>query len=99
MGINEGRFPSTVYYDNYCYLPLYVFLRPAFIGLETAPRPISTPGAGSVEEVGHGSSPAIRQRWPGVRILLRADSGFCPRSADGLVREQRGGIPVRPGAQ
>src|SRR5436309_2776181 len=25
--------------------------------------------------------------------------GLCPRGADGLVREQRGGLPVRPGAQ
>ena len=27
----------------------------------------------------------IRRRWPKVRILLRADSGFAPR-ADGVVR-------------
>ena len=41
----------------------------------------------------------IRGRWPRVQIMLRADSGFCPRSLNGLVRGEHGryvfGLPQR----
>jgi hypothetical protein len=40
--------------------------------------------AGAVEEVARIVA-HIRARWPRVRILLRAVSGFCPRKADVLV--------------
>jgi hypothetical protein len=40
--------------------------------------------AGSVEEVARIVD-RIRQRWPRVHILMRADAGFCPRGADGVV--------------
>jgi hypothetical protein len=73
-GHQEGRFFHG-YYDSYCYLPLYIFCGRHLLAakLRTADRD----GAdGSRDElirvVGH-----IRGRWPRVRILLRADSGFC----------------------
>jgi hypothetical protein len=31
----------------------------------------------------------IRARWPEVEIILRADSGFCPRRFDDVVRGER----------
>ena len=40
----------------------------------------------------------IRARWPKVRIMLRADSGFA-RGTDGLVRDQRRRVFVRSGAE
>ena len=37
--------------------------------------------------------------WPRVKILLRADSGFCPRGADDVVRGQRRRLRLRSGPQ
>ena len=38
-------------------------------------------------------------RWPRVRIILRADSGFCQRGLMALVRGEPRRLRVRPGAQ
>jgi hypothetical protein len=63
------------YYDAYCYLPLYVFcgdhpllalLRPANVDTST----------GALKHLARIIA-RIRQRWPGVQILVRGDSGFC----------------------
>jgi hypothetical protein len=63
------------YYDSYCYLPLYIFAGDQLLCARL--RPANQDGAaGSLEEV----SRIVRQlhrRWPEVRIVLRADSGFC----------------------
>lgn len=73
-GHQEGRFFHG-YYDCYCYLPLYIFCGDQLLAAKLRPSDIDG-AAGSVEEVtrivGH-----IRQRWPRVRIVLRADSGFA----------------------
>lgn len=73
-GQQEGRFFSG-YYGDYCYLPLYVFCGniPLWAQLRTADGDAAV---GAVEAVGQIVR-AIRQRCPKVRILLRADSGFC----------------------
>jgi hypothetical protein len=73
-GRQEGRFFHG-FYDEYCYLPLYVFCGDQLLGvrLRTADQDAS---AGSLEEVQRIVG-QIRVRWPQVRILLRADSGFC----------------------
>jgi Transposase DDE domain group 1 len=63
------------YYDSYCYLPLYIFAGDQLLSARLRPANRDA-AAGSVEEV----SPIVRQvreRWPEVRIVLRADSGFC----------------------
>src|SRR5438105_11745229 len=73
-GHQEGRFFHG-YYDNYCYLPLYVFCRRHLLASKLAPANIDG-SAGSVEEVARIVA-RIRQRWPNVRLLLRADSGFA----------------------
>jgi Transposase DDE domain group 1 len=73
-GEQEGRFFHG-YYDCYCYLPLYVFCGRHLLAAKLRPANIDG-AAGSIEEaariVAH-----IRRRWPRVRILLRADSGFA----------------------
>jgi hypothetical protein len=73
-GEQEGRFFHG-YYDTYCYLPLYVFCGRHLLVAKLRPANIDA-SAGSVEEVARIVA-QIRQRWPKVRILLRADSGFA----------------------
>jgi hypothetical protein len=63
------------YYDSYCYLPLYIFAGDQLLCARL--RPANQDAAsGSVEEVSRIVT-QLRQRWPEVRIVLRADSGFC----------------------
>ena len=73
-GHQEGRFFHG-YYDRYCFLPLYVFcgdhllaayLRPA--GIDPAKHSL-----GILKLL----AARLRRAWPGVRIVVRADSGFC----------------------
>ncbi len=63
------------YYDGYCYLPLYVFCGRHLLAAKLRRSNIDA-AAGSVEEIGRIVA-RIRVRWPRVRILLRADSGFA----------------------
>jgi hypothetical protein len=63
------------YYDSYCYLPLYIFAGDQLLCARL--RPSNQDAAkGSVEEVGRIVA-QLRERWPEVKIVLRADSGFC----------------------
>jgi hypothetical protein len=63
------------YYDCYCYLPLYIFAGDQVLCARL--RPADQDGAaGAVEEV-RRIVEQIRQRWAQVKIVLRADSGFC----------------------
>jgi hypothetical protein len=73
-GRQEGRFFHG-YYDCYCYLPLYVFCGRHLLAAKLRRSNIDG-AAGSVEEIARITA-HIRRRWPEVRILLRADSGFC----------------------
>jgi hypothetical protein len=73
-GDQEGRFFHG-YYDCYCYLPLYVFCGRHLLGAKLRRSNIDG-SAGSVEEVAPIIA-QIRRRWPFVRIVLRADSGFA----------------------
>jgi len=63
------------YYDNYCYLPLYIFAGDQLLCARLRPANQDA-AAGSVEEVSRIVA-QFRARWPEVRIVLRADSGFC----------------------
>jgi len=72
-GGQEGRFFHG-YYDEYCYLPLYVFCGRHL--LLARQRQANVAGSdGAVEEIARIIA-QIRQAWPRVRIILRADSGF-----------------------
>jgi len=73
-GKQEGRFFHG-YYDNYCYLPLYVFCGDHL--LCSRMREASHDAAfGCLEEI-ERIVKQIRAAWPAVRIVLRGDSGFC----------------------
>jgi hypothetical protein len=73
-GHQEGRFFHG-YYDTYCYLPLYIFCGRHLLAAKLRRANIDG-SAGAVEEVERIVG-QIRARWPRVRILLRADSGFA----------------------
>jgi hypothetical protein len=73
-GHQEGRFFHG-YYDCYCYLPLYVFCGRHLLAAKLRRADIDA-SAGAVDEVSRIVG-QIRRRWPRVRILLRADSGFA----------------------
>jgi len=73
-GHQEGRFFHG-YYDTYCYLPLYVFCGRELL-LAKLRRSNIDASAGAVEEIARIVT-RIRERWPHVRIILRADSGFA----------------------
>jgi len=63
------------YYDSYCYLPLYIFAGDQLLCARLRPANQDA-AAGSVEEVKR-IVVQLRQHWPEVKIVLRADSGFC----------------------
>lgn len=73
-GTQEGRFFHG-YYNNYCYLPLYIFCGDHLLAAELRPSNIDA-SAGSVEQL-ERIIPIIRNRYPDVRIILRGDSGFA----------------------
>jgi hypothetical protein len=73
-GRQEGRFFHG-YYDCYCYLPLYIFCGHHLLAAKLRRSDIDA-SAGATDEIARVVA-AIRARWPRVRILLRADSGFC----------------------
>jgi DDE family transposase len=73
-GHQEERFFHG-YYDCYCYLPLYVFCGRHLLAAKLRPANIDG-SAGALEEIARIVA-QIRARWPLVRIILRADSGFA----------------------
>ena len=73
-GHQERRFFHG-FYDSYCYLPLYIFAGDHLLCARL--RPADQDGAaGAITELERIVT-QIRQRWPGVQIMVRADSGFC----------------------
>ena len=73
-GHQSGRFFHG-YYKSYCYLPLYIFCGEHLLCARLRPSNIDA-SAGSVKELQRIVG-RIRERWPTVRIVIRADSGFC----------------------
>jgi len=73
-GHQEGRLFHG-YDDCYCYLPLYVFCGKHLLAAKLRRANIDA-SAGAVAEVARIVA-QIRARWPQVKILLRADSGFA----------------------
>ncbi len=73
-GQQEGRFFHG-YYDHHCFLPLYVFCgRQLLVGYL---RPSKIDAAKHTWAILALLVKRLRQTWPKVRILLRADAGFC----------------------
>lgn len=75
-GKQEGRFFHG-YYDQYCFLPLYVFCGDEL--LTAYLRPANIDGAKHAAAIVKLLVTRLRQAWPEVRITIRADSGFCRR--------------------
>ena len=83
------------YYDNYCYLPLYVFCGQDLLACVL--RPSDRDPASVVTAVLKRLIDVLRQAWPKVRIVVRGDSGFCrPRV---LRRLDRWGVDYVLGLQ
>ena len=73
-GQQEGRFFHG-YYDHYCFLPLYVTCGQQL--LVAYLRPANIDGAKHSRAILKLLVTRFRQAWPNVKIVFRADSGFC----------------------
>jgi hypothetical protein len=73
-GHQENRFFHG-YYDGYCFLPLYVFCGSRL--LVAYLRPADSDPARHTAAILKLLAKRLREVWPGVRITLRGDSGFC----------------------
>jgi hypothetical protein len=73
-GKQEGRFFHG-YYDQYCFLPLYVFAGEQLLCAYL--RPSNIDGAKHAWAILALITRRLRQAWPGVKITFRGDSGFC----------------------
>ena len=73
-GQQEERFYQG-YYRHYCFLPLYVFCGGHL--LCALLRPSNIDPAKYSQAVTKLLVQRIRQQWPDVKIVIRADSGFC----------------------
>jgi hypothetical protein len=73
-GTQECRFFHG-YYDQYCFLPLYVFCGDQL--LVAYLRPAKIDGAHHSRAILKLLVQRFRQVWPKVRIVFRGDSGFC----------------------
>lgn len=73
-GRQQGRFFHG-YYDQYCFLPLYVFAGEQLLCAYLRP--------GNIDAAHHAWAilnlivRRLRQAWPKVKIIFRGDSGFC----------------------
>jgi hypothetical protein len=73
-GEQEGRFFHG-YYGGYCFLPLYVFCGDQLLVayLRTADGDAARHSRAILKLL----VTRLRQAWPDVRLIFRADSGFC----------------------
>jgi hypothetical protein len=73
-GKQEGRFFHG-YYDEYCYLPFYVFCGEQVLcaRLRESNHDASFGSLAEIERI----VKQLRAAWPEVKIILRGDSGFC----------------------
>lgn len=73
-GEQEGHFFHG-YYDHHCFLPLYVFCGDELVTAYL--RPSGIDAAKHARAVLKLLVRVFRAAWPGVKITVRADSGFC----------------------
>jgi hypothetical protein len=89
----RGHFHA--YYDNYCYLPLYVFAGQDMLACVL--RPSDRDPASVVSALIKRLLAPLRRAWPKTKVIVRADSGFCrPRV---LQRLERWGVGYVIGLQ
>jgi len=72
--LQEGHYFHG-FYDQYCFLPLYVFCNDMLLVayLRKSDRGADTHSAAILKLLVQ----RIRRQWPQVKIIVRADSGFC----------------------
>jgi len=70
----QERAHFNAHYDNYCYLPLYVFCGQDMLACVL--RPSWRDPASVVSALIRRLAMRLRQAWPGVRLVVRGDSGF-----------------------
>lgn len=91
----QERSHFHAYYDNYCYLPLYVFAGQDMLACVL--RPSDRDPASVLSALIKRLLVALRRAWPKTKIIVRADSGFCrPRV---LQRLERWGVSYIIGLQ
>ena len=73
-GRQEGRFFHG-YYDEYCFLPLYVFAGEQLLCAYL--RPSNIDGAKHAWAILALIARRLREAWPDVKIIFRGDSSFC----------------------
>ena len=73
-GVQAGR-AFHGYYGDWCFLPLYVFCGEQL--LVSYLRPSNIDAARHAWAILKLLVTRLRAQWPGVKITLRADSGFC----------------------
>jgi len=73
-GAQEGAH-FLAHYDCYCYLPLYVFCGQDVLACVL--RPSWRDPASVLSALIKLIARRLRQTWPGVRLIVRGDSGFC----------------------
>ena len=104
-GRQERRFFHG-YYDAYCFLPLYVFCGDQL--LVAYLRPSNLDAARHSRAILKLLVERFRQAWPGVKVVVRADSGFCRwrlmrwcdrHGVDYLVGLARNAVLERRGAE
>ena len=85
-GRQEGRFFHG-YYDEHCYLPLYVFAGDHLLlaKLQTADGDPARDAVAELKKI----VARLRKRWPRARILVRGDSGFCREELMAWCEEAR----------
>jgi hypothetical protein len=83
------------HYDNYCYLPLYVFCGQDMLACVL--RPSWRDPASVLSALVRLLARRLRQAWPGVKLIVRGDSGFCRSKA--LRRFEAWGIDYIIGLQ
>lgn len=94
-GNQDGRHFSA-YYDNYCFLPLYVFCGEQL--LVAYLRPAKKDAALHAAAILKLLVMRLRQVWPGTPSVP-GRLGFLPSAADELVRAQRRRLRHRPGQE
>jgi hypothetical protein len=73
-GKQEGRFFHG-HYDHHCFLPLYVFCGDEL--LVAYLRPSNIDASKHARAVLKLLARRLRAAWPGVKLTIRGDSGFC----------------------
>ncbi len=73
-GNQEGKYFHG-YYAEYCYLPLYIFSGEHLLCARL--RQANEDPASGVSQELERIVKKLKSAWPGVRIILRGDSGFC----------------------